>query len=412
MQYPAMMVPQMVRALLDGICAVEQNVARIADPFVGSGTVLTETMLRGLSFAGRDINPLAILLCRVKVGPLFPEALRERTEEAIVRARADSSNANAVSFDGLQKWFRRDVQIGLSRLRRAILAENAPWGRRFLWVALAETVRLTCNSRTSTFKLHIREEEDIAERRACPIDTFAKLVKRNLERIDSLSGALRYKRLLNRGHYSESATICLGDSRKEAVAANEEADVVITSPPYGDNATTVPYGQYSYLPLQWLELSDIDARATAEYLRTTHEIDRRSLGGSRRVDLAIVGELKQRSATFGETIRSLRYEKVDRARRVTAFVRDLEQCLPHVENTLRPGGVMVWVLGNRRVGGRFVPLDEILAELLQSRGATNIMTIRRRIPTKRMAIRNSVADTMANETILIMRKGGGNANDG
>ena len=34
-------------------------------------------------------------------------------------------------------------------------------------------------------------------------------------------------------------------------------DLLVTSPPYGDNRTTVPYGQHAFLPLQWVELSDI-----------------------------------------------------------------------------------------------------------------------------------------------------------
>ena len=33
---------------------------------------------------------------------------------------------------------------------------------------------------------------------------------------------------------------------------NESIDLVITSPPYGDNQTTVTYGQYSTLPMYWI----------------------------------------------------------------------------------------------------------------------------------------------------------------
>lgn len=52
-----MMVPQMVRKILDEICIIDPNIKHIHDPFVGSGTILTESMLRGLEFTGRDINP-------------------------------------------------------------------------------------------------------------------------------------------------------------------------------------------------------------------------------------------------------------------------------------------------------------------------------------------------------------------
>src|SRR5687767_11343466 len=68
-QYPAMMVPELQGALLDDLLAVDPAVHQIYDPFVGSGTVLLESLYRGLSFHGTDINPMAILLCQVKAEP-------------------------------------------------------------------------------------------------------------------------------------------------------------------------------------------------------------------------------------------------------------------------------------------------------------------------------------------------------
>ena len=87
--YPAMMVPQVARAVLQEACTVHPEIEWVGDPFVGSGTVLTETMSRGLNFIGMDINPLAILLCKAKAGPFFPDALKEKTAELFVRVDAD-----------------------------------------------------------------------------------------------------------------------------------------------------------------------------------------------------------------------------------------------------------------------------------------------------------------------------------
>src|SRR5262249_2571284 len=61
-QYPAMMVPQMQGELIRAVSAARPGLANAFDPFVGSGTTLTESMLQGLQFTGWDINPLAILL--------------------------------------------------------------------------------------------------------------------------------------------------------------------------------------------------------------------------------------------------------------------------------------------------------------------------------------------------------------
>jgi hypothetical protein len=189
------------------------------------------------------------------------------------------------------------------------------------------------------------------------------------------------------------------------VRVTEQCDILVTSPPYGDNTSTVPYGQYSYLPLQWIDLRDIDPKIDPEYLRTTQEIDRRSLGGSTRVGEEEQAFIGSRSPTFARYIRSLASQPADRANRVTAFFRDLEATLDPIMRMLCPGGIMVWTLGNRKVGGKRVPFDVILSELLASHGARMLCRLARSISSKRMAFKNSIADTMSRETILVMRKG-------
>jgi hypothetical protein len=404
LQYPAMMVPQMVTAILDEITAVHPEIERVTDPFAGSGTILTESMRKGLAFAGRDINPLAILLCRTKAGPFFSTAMREAIDDLTGRIAADRSAKIEASFAGINKWFQPQVIVALSRIRRCIRQETSLTSRRFFWVAMAETVRLTSNSRTSTFKLHIRPEDEIRDRNVDAIAVFKKVLARNLDNVNTLVEELQEHDFLERGRYTGDVTIGLEDSRHRFAGVEGKCDLLITSPPYGDNVSTVPYGQFSYLPLQWIDLADIDPRAQSEYLRTTHEIDFRSLGGSRRIEPDVAKGLTDQSKALGRLLDRLSDEPADRAQRVTAFFRDLNKSLPSILETLRPGGLMVWVLGNRRVADRLVPLDRILAELLDALGAAPVATLKRRIHSKRMALKNSVAKTMSAETILVMRK--------
>jgi hypothetical protein len=402
--YPAMMVPQMARVVLEEACEVHPEIEWVCDPFVGSGTILTESMRRGLSFVGKDINPFAVLLCRAKAGPFYPAALREKIAKLSATLDADGRSSIEIDFPGRDKWFRRDVQVSLSRVKRAISHESALWARRFFWVGLAETVRLTSNSRTSTFKLHVRPEDEVRERQLDPIALFRRLINRNLWHFTEQADLLREHRHLKHGHYTGSVRITLGDARHAESKDTQLCDMIVTSPPYGDNASTVPYGQYSYLPLQWIDLGDIDPAAGTEYLRSTHEIDTRSLGGSKRVNKADQGALCDRSPTFRRCLNQLKVAPADRAKRITAFFRDLDACLEPVLATLRPGGLMVWTLGNRKVGGRRVPFDRVLSELLSAHKAVLLTTLNRRISSKRMALRNSVAETMSAETILVMRK--------
>lgn len=401
-QYPAMMVPQVVEAVLEQVCSVHPDIERVGDPFVGSGTVMTESMMRGLAFTGTDINPLAILLCRVKSGPFFLDSLESRIEELTARIDKDPGCAIEACFPNRDKWFNRDVQIELSRIRRAIRAETTSWARRFFWVAMAETARTTSNSRTSTFKLHIRTKEDIEARPCAPVSTFKRVLARNLLRYKEQAKRLFEFGELQLGRYKRDITVTLGDARM--LKSQVESDVIVTSPPYGDNTSTVPYGQYSYLPLQWIDLDDIDEGIGADYLATTHAIDARGLGGSRRVKREESEHVKDRSPTLVSYIESLNGQPSDRALRVEAFFRDLDRCLEPILRGLRPGGLMIWILGNRKVGGKRVPLDRVLADLLLAHQSKLLCQLTRGISSKRMAPKNNIADTMSTETILVMRK--------
>jgi site-specific DNA-methyltransferase (cytosine-N4-specific) len=406
-QYPAMMVPQMQRELMMAMAA-DSGAVSVYDPFVGSGTTMAEAMLQGLDFLGSDINPLAVLLCRAKAGPFFTRALAAAGERVSARADASRTRTVALDWNGWEKWFRRDVAVHLSRLRQAIQAESRISTRRFLWVALAETVRLVSNSRTSTVKLHVRPKHEI-DRKIDVAGMFARTFKRNLQRFKEHADALTEQGLLTQnGHYVGDVAIHLHDVCAGSCpgAAEEPYGMLVSSPPYGDNKSTVPYGQHAYLPLQWVDMHDIDECADERFLATTHAIDSMSLGAPTRGALETIVATRAISPTLDATLTALAELPRDRGLRVAAFWRDLESSLDYILAGLEPGGLMAWTVGNRRVGGEQIAMDEILDELLRNRGCERVTVLRREIPDcrKRMASRNSVTATMSAERVLVLRR--------
>jgi len=159
-QYPAMMVPGLQREIIRVIYGLQPMIRNILDPFVGAGTTMTDCMPLGLNFTGQDINPLAVLVSRAKTGPFFHKALAARVDRVLEHVQNDQAHQIEASFSTLNKWFQPKIQLELSKIRRAIRSESQLWARRFMWVALAETVRLTSNSRTSTYKLHTRPKDE------------------------------------------------------------------------------------------------------------------------------------------------------------------------------------------------------------------------------------------------------------
>lgn len=403
-RYPAMMVPSMQRELIRVITDLQPNIESVLEPFAGSGTVMVESILAGRSIRAQDINPLAILLCKAKAGPFRPAVLENYADDIDQLIRMDRGRTIDIDFDNRRKWFTTRVAVGLSKIRRAILTIEDISARRFFWVALAETVRNTSNSRTSTYKLHIRPSDEI-EQLPDPILVYQSIVQTNLKRFSNYTDQLRKSGRLVRDRCNVKIDIRLMDSRK---VLNGSYDLLITSPPYGDNRTTVPYGQSAYLPLQWIPLEDIAENVDSDSLKSTYEIDKRSLGG---VLLSPHGhlsksykELMERSSVLRATLGQLADEPRDRSSRVLAFVRDLDCSAKSCISALRKNAYSIITLGNRRVGGIEIPLHEILPQLMTTYGAFHVYTFERRIPSKRMAVRNQFADTMRAERVIILRK--------
>jgi hypothetical protein len=195
---------------------------------------------------GQDINPLAILVAKVRSGPFYVEALSEHARRVVQKANRDQNTEIAIDFPNRQKWFRDDVAVELSKLKRAIDQDEAIWARRFMWVALAETIRLTSNDRTTTYKLHARPQTEISTRFISPLVTFAQIIESNLQDLASYKHELAEKGYVNKGRFSGEVVISVGDTvlsldnlRKSGVGY---FDLLVTSPPYGDNRSTITYG--------------------------------------------------------------------------------------------------------------------------------------------------------------------------
>lgn len=401
-QYPAMMVPEMQGELIDAILSVDDSVKTVFDPFVGSGTTLGESLVRGLNFVGHDINPLAILACEVKSGPLYIEKLNEKINDLLRRIEGSSNSEVAVSFKGIDKWFTQEVQFELSSIYSQIKIEPSKWARKIFWLALSNTVRSTCNSRSSTYKLHIKSDDQI-EKIGSPKEIFSKNLVKSFENIKAQKEILNQKGHLKRSQSVSKVNIKNVDA-KARVKTKQKYDLLVSSPPYGDNSTTVTYGQFSFLPLKWIDTNDINEKVNEELLNYQNAIDSSSLGGSLKDSGVKLVELENKSKSLKECAKAIHLKNPENVKKLISFTYDLELALRNAINELRENAYMVWTLGNRRISNIEVPLDKIMRELLESMGCKYVYELEREIPSKRMASRNQIASTMGKESILIMRK--------
>ena len=401
--YPAMMVPATQYAVIQAVADTLPQGAWVMDPFMGSGTSLMSCMEFGFNVYGQDINPFAVMLTQAKVEEYDIVLLKAVCQEVVNQIFQDADENVDVSFTNIDKWFNKDVQIDLSRIRRAIQSVEQQPIRRFLWVIMSEVIRTGSNDRTSTFKLHRRSEEDIEKRNVNVTKEFSTLVLRGIEDIEVYWNKVVLENQGRNVDLEVEKDIQWGNT-KDGVMSKVKFDLLVSSPPYGDNHTTVTYGQTSYLPLQWIDPRDLSC--PFDYVKTTQEIDRQSLGGkiNRKNLLATIGTVYGHTPTLRFFFENVPDEERNKYYKTLSFISDFDASLDKIVASMKDDAFYIWTIGNRFVGGREIPNDQILIELMESRGIMLFERAERQILNKKQARKNSCSQTMEKEHILIFRK--------
>lgn len=398
LRYPAMMVPRMQGDILDAILSSRPGKCRVLDPFVGSGTVMTEALVRDLDFTGVDINPLAAMVCEAKAAVDAGADVEGAAQVVLSALRRDVSESIDIEFPGRSKWFDEESSEKFSVLRRAIQRVPQVGARKVMWTIFAETVRLCSNSRTSTYKLHIREPNDrVSADRV--METFENNLRQTLSRVGvyrELLGACSAKR--------PSVKIICEDVRKARLYwPVRKHQVLVTSPPYGDNQTTIPYGQFSYLAMRWIPEEDLPSAAATTLMSNTNALDAVSLGGTVRGAEEKENKLRSTSFHFDAFVQNAERAGQRRAiRKVSSFLGDFAEAMTHLRSGTRCSAHWVITTGNRTAAGLTVPFDAICKDLVTALGGKPIASLRRQLPNKRMPSRNSQGVMITTETTTVV----------
>lgn len=375
--YPAMMAPPVARKLIE---LFSQVGGVVFDPFCGSGTVIAEAIRLNRNAIGFDINPLALLIAEVKSNPLPPKSLW-RAYEQIEKALRRNINIEPPRFANIDYWFKPQVQKQLAQLKAAIDEVQDETVRKFCLVVFSRVVREASNTRQGEFKLFRLPAEKLERHNP---DAFTLFRQRFSECVGLMSEWWREV-----GERATKVCLALHDPRKPFPIEPESVDLLLTSPPYGDARTTVAYGQFSRLTLQWLGL-------------WSEDLDRIGLGGQMRT-------MKNIPLSLRDALKNIHDADPKRAREVEAFYADLQDCLFNIVEILKVGGYAIFVVANRKVKGVKLPTDKIVAEILHE--FRHVATLMRQIPNKRMPLKNSPSNiagqtdiTMLEEHIVILQK--------
>ena len=437
--YPAMMVCPISRNIIRLMREI-QPVHALLDPFAGSGTVLVEGMVNGIEIvSGNDINPLALLLSKVKTTPLDNKLLMTEVNQLLKRISnkresylsvldgVDSYFTDILHLDLTEKkgwgdkahtylrdycetnkidivipefknmgyWFRPHVILELAIIKAEIEQIKDKDIRDFVFVAMSEAIRFVSNRRNGEFKMFRMPAAKVQAFNPEVYVEFRKILLRNVSKMKDFCEAL------DNAHSESDVSVFNNNVCTLSDVPDDTYDLIITSPPYGDSRTTVAYGEYSRLSLQWINLFSLSEKEIMS-------IDKSLMGGKKYRNGF---EFTLCSETLRASLDVIKDADIERAGDVYSFYVDLDAALQSVARKTKSGGYQFWVVGNRTVKTELLQTDVIIAELAPQYGLVPLYTVDRNIPNKVMPSLNSPTNitgvkgsTMTMEHIVILRK--------
>lgn len=400
--YPARMIPQIPRQLIhhweEADLIEPGNV--IYDPFCGSGTTVTEARLAGYHGVGVDINPFACLLSRTKAEPIDTAKIRAalhsifndwHIQRRFIRdgcSTGDQPEPTAVA----NGWFPEPQVYELDSMSRKLSEGRGEWGFdiiRFLRICLASIVRQVSYQQNGEFKRQRIPESERENHDPDVWELFCEAVTENISRME------RYSQEVNK---QGSVDVRLADCRSPTEVTTNSVDAVICSPPYGDHATTVAYGQYSRAPALAATPLNVDAM---------RDVDPTGLGGTRSGAFNSADDVTAFSPALQNTLAELEASN-GRSDDAVAFFADYFEAVNQLARVIREGQPAALVVGNRTMSRTPVPMHLITEEFLSATGFTLKTTEPRTIPTKALPWENapenesgSTGELMADEYIII-----------
>ena len=250
--FPAKFPPQLPRLFITRLTALGD---RVLDPMMGSGTSILESVALGREGIGFDIDPLAVMLSKVKVKTINPDAAQSIGIE--IADRADHALNNG-GLDSLQKeltnkfepktrefinyWFSSQAQLELLALIREIEKINDPDIREFLLLVFSAIIITKSGGVSLAWDLaHTRPHklnQGVPKSYRPAVKEFRKRILKNV-------GSLR-----NMNIGKTRAFVHFGNA--EALPLKSDSmDLIFTSPPYASNA--IDYMRAHKFSLVWLD---------------------------------------------------------------------------------------------------------------------------------------------------------------
>ncbi|NMN56853.1 site-specific DNA-methyltransferase (cytosine-N4-specific) [Xanthobacter sp. SG618] len=341
--YPAKFIPSIPRKLIEHF--PPRKGLALLDPFCGSGTALSEAQAVGIPSIGVDINPIAVMISRVRSSEIPADALNI-AQQVEMAARADLA-PRVPLIPRLDHWFKPQVQSAIASLTKAIEVCGGDC-RELLRLALSSIIVRVSNQDSDTRYAAVEkavDAEDVYER-------FRSAVKKTLRALENRPVRLAGVEVI------EADVLTIDRSM-----IDKPIGLVVTSPPYPN---AYEYWLYHKYRMWWLGLDPL-------------AVKEREIGARAHF-------FKGRNS----------HTAVD-------FQRQMANVLGMLRDVMVVGGHACFVVGRSRIRGEIVDNATIVAEAAAAAGFREVMRTERVIAASRKSFNLSHAN-IKTETVLVMRK--------
>jgi len=365
----------------------------VLDPFCGSGTTLVESIIRGRDAVGIDINPLSVLISKVKTTAIDPEDVILETKDTLRSGREILCNGlpRPPYCVNIHHWYRPSVIRELTALHHAVNCKPASSARRFLAACLSAVNRNVSNADPQHvfpgYSKRLRRVDMERGRKIDVFETFATGVRKRIgyleELLERMNGTGRAT--VHRAHADAPPSI------------NREVALIVTNSLY---ISSVRYLETLKLEMSWAGLI-----GNPEAYR---ELDRLQIG-TERFGAAEKREYLECGILEVDDL-GLRLFKAGHggmSRTVSLYFSRMAAALGSWDKAVRPGGRMVFKLSPSRVRGEVVSTPEIITTMLERLGYSLDEEFPDEYNTNSRSLltaRNYYSGRIDSDTILVLRK--------
>lgn len=353
--YPAKFIPQIPRSLIQALHPKDGS--STLDPFCGSGTALLESILLGIPAIGIDVNPLAVLISRVKTTPLnesLDSAIASITQQSRLRLSSDRS-ITVPEIPRIDHWFKPEiaeiVAILVEEIERAQVDDTS---RDVLRIALS-SILVRVSNQESDVRYAAIDKPTVPEGVITLFERSAFQISRQLSELFLLPLFPELRPAEAKVHKLDTRTL-------HANLPPWQVGLIVTSPPYPN---AYEYWLYHKYRMYWLGMDPITARRDEMGARPHYS--------------------KKNGLTADD------------------FANNMSQCFRAFSALLPHGRYACFLIGNSRIRGTYVDNAALLVNVASEHGFLLRAKLPRRIPSSRKSFNPSIGSIKTEKLLIFQR---------